>query len=248
MHRLFSRQFALGLRRMEMLRSGQTAALDAMLEIPEAQVLDNALGQGKGAVLALPHCHASIAVVRALAARYPVLMLVRESKKGSRAAAQQTYYDHLGCDCIDVRRTGDAAVARAVLGALRGGKLVVGVVDRLQKAPPEDIPYNKERDMVRVTAFGQPVGWTGWPVRFAARIGSPILPGMVTQTRDSMVLHLSAPRTPGPLVPATQEIAQNLEELVRAFPEEWVFLYDKHWRRVLSSAARAGTASPIKQS
>lgn len=247
MHRLFSRQFALGLRRMEMLRSGQTAALDAMLEIPDAQGLEDALRAGKGAVLALPHCHASIAVVRALAARYPVLMLVRESKKGSRAAAQRTYYDHLGCTCIDVRRTGDGAVARAVFSALRSGKLVVGVVDRIQTAPPEDAPYDKARDMVRVEAFGQPVGWTGWPVRFASRIGSPVLPGMVTQTRDSMVLHLSAPQPPETLALATQGIVRDLEGFVRASPEEWVFLYDKHWRRVLAAAAaRIPPRQPIR--
>jgi KDO2-lipid IV(A) lauroyltransferase len=236
MYRQFARQFAFGLQRMEMLRSGQAQALGAMLDIPRADLIDRALSEGKGAVIAMPHCHASIAMVRGLAARYPVLMLVRESREGARAEAQRSYYDHLGCDCVDVRRTSDAAVARVVLKALRQGKLVVGVVDRIQAAPLAEEPYDKMRDMVRVDAFGQPVGWIGWPVRFAARLGSPILPAMVAQTPTRIVLHLSPPRRPEDLQTATQAIADDLATLIRAHPAEWVFLYDKHWRQVLDRA------------
>lgn len=238
MHRDFTRGFALGLQRMEMLRNGQTDALDAMLDIPDAARLEQILSPGKGAVLVMPHCHASIAMVRGLAARYPTLMLVRESKKDSRAAAQRTYYVHLGCECIDVRRTSDAAVARAVLKALRRGMLVVGVVDRIQKAPPVDAPHDKDRDMVRVTAFGEPVGMVGWPIRFASKSGSPVLPGMVRQTETKMVLELGQPlASHGELQSGTQKIATALEKFVRAFPRDWLFVYDKYWVEVLRNAA-----------
>jgi KDO2-lipid IV(A) lauroyltransferase len=170
-------------------------------------------------------------------------MLVRESKKDSRAAAQRTYYDHLGCPCIDVRRTGDAAVARAVLKALRQGGVVVGVVDRIQAAPPADAPFDKARDMVRVTSFGEPVGMVGWPLRFASRPGSPVLPAMVRQTETSIILELDQPvaRTDD-LQSGTQEIASALEALVRRFPRDWLFVYDKHWRNVLQRAAQKTTA------
>jgi len=238
LHRRFSQQFACGLRRMEMLRNGEGDRLESLLQIPDADVIDQALAGGRGAVLVMPHCHASIAMVRGLGARYPVLMLVRESSKGARAEKQRSYYDHLGCPCVDVRRTPDGTVAREVLKALRGGKLVVGVVDRIQNAPPAQIGYDKERDSVRVTAFGQPVGWPGWPARFADRAGSPILPAMVTQSKDAMVLRLGTPLSSGPLEPTTRKIATALEALIRSAPEEWVFLYDKHWRRVLRAAAQ----------
>ncbi|MFY0691007.1 MAG: hypothetical protein JXR14_03700 [Paracoccaceae bacterium] len=239
MHRDFVEGFILGLQRMEMLRNGQTDRLEALFEMPEPDTLDALMAQGKGAVLAMPHCHASVAMVRGLARRYEVLMLVRETAKPSRAAAQRSYYDHLGCDCLDVRRTGDAAVARAVLGALRGGKLVVGVVDRIQDAPPETAPYDKRRDMVRAEAFGQPVGIAGWPARFAGKLGAPVLPGMVAQTKDAMILHLGTPLETGDLEATTRALTRALEELVRAHPRDWLFVYDKFWTRALQRAAGA---------
>jgi KDO2-lipid IV(A) lauroyltransferase len=243
MHREFTTGFLLGLRRMEMLRLGQTTALDAMLEIPDRARLEMTLAEGKGAVLIMPHCHASIAMVRGLAARYPTLMLVRESKKDSRAKAQRSYYAHLGCPCIDVRRTPDAAVARAVLKALRQGSVVVGVVDRIQAPPPADAPLDKARDMVRVTAFGEPVGMVGWPLRFAARPGSPILPAMVRQTDSAIILDLGPAMVPGAdLQASTQSLATALEEFIRMSPRDWLFVYDKQWRRILRRAAtRLGT-------
>ncbi|NNK78472.1 MAG: hypothetical protein HKP40_07145 [Litoreibacter sp.] len=239
MHRAFVGGFILGLQRMEMLRNGQTDTLEALLEIPEPDKLDALMAQGNGAVLAMPHCHASVAMVRGLAQRYPVLMLVRETAKPSRAAAQRSYYDHLGCECLDVRRTGDASVARAVLGALRQGKLVVGVVDRIQDAPPESAPYDKARDMVRAEAFGQPVGIAGWPARFAGKLGAPVLPGMVAQTEDAMILHLGSPLETRDLEATTQAMTRALEALVRAHPRDWLFVYDKYWTRVLQQGASA---------
>ncbi|MEM1077888.1 MAG: hypothetical protein AAGI09_05110 [Pseudomonadota bacterium] len=237
MHQAWVSQMKLGLVRMEMLRNGETEALDAMLEVPETAKLEAALAQGRGAVLVMPHCQASIAMVRGLAARYPTLMLVRESKKDARAAAQHSYYVHLGCECIDVRRTPEASVARAVLKALKSGMLVIGVVDRIQRAPPAEASYDKSRDRVRVTVFGQPAGMAGWPARFAGKLKSPILPAMAVQTENKISLELADPLMPESIEATTQEVASALETLIRAAPQDWLFLYDKQWTRVLRAAA-----------
>ncbi|WP_424972396.1 hypothetical protein [Dinoroseobacter sp. S76] len=237
LHRDWIAQMKLGLARMEMLRNGETDALDAMLEIPDVATLEAALAEGHGAVLVMPHCQASISMVRGLAARYPTLMLVRESKQDARAATQHSYYVHLGCECIDVRRTPEAKVARAVLKALKSGMLVVGVVDRIKATPPKDTTYDKTRDMVRVTSFGQPIGMVGWPARFAGKLKSPILPAMVVQTDTAITLELGAPLTPGSLEETTQGVASALESFVRKAPQDWLFIYDKQWARVLRAAA-----------
>jgi lauroyl/myristoyl acyltransferase len=70
---------------------------------------------------------------------------------------------------------------------------------------------------------------------------------MVTQTPDSLILRLSAPRAPTALQATTQEIATELEQFLRTHPDEWVFLYDKHWRQVLRRAAHAMADPEIDQ-
>lgn len=132
----FIERFILALRRMEALRLGQTDEIDGLLRIPDQAQLDSCLSKGKGLMMVMPHCHASVVMVRALAARYPTLMLIREPAKETRAETQRPYYTHIGCELFDVRRNSDAKVARAVLNALRQGKIVVGVVDRIKEPPP----------------------------------------------------------------------------------------------------------------
>jgi lauroyl/myristoyl acyltransferase len=229
----FVELFILALRRMELLRLGRTDAIDALLQIPQQARLDECLKGGAGAVLVMPHCHASVVMVRALAARYPTLMLIREPAKEIRAETQRPYYEHIGCELFDVRRNSDALVARAVLGALRQGKIVVGVVDRIKEAPPEQDPVRKGDDTVRATVFERPAGFVGWPARFAVKCNAPIIPAMVEQTPEAITLHLAEVITATDPVATTQTWVTGLEQLLRRFPSDWGFVYDKHWARVL---------------
>lgn len=224
-----------GIERVEWLRMGQGARLDPLLKIDGAEGLDQAMKAGKGAVMVLPHAHATVLMVRALARRYPVLMLVRPAENEARRAVQNAYYEGLDCDLQDVRSTEDATVARAVIKALRAGKLVIGVTDRIRQPPPADEPWQKTKDNVRVTAMGQPVGVPGWPVRFAAKCGAPVIPATVTLTRDEMVLYPGAPGYEADMVAGAQIWMTALEAGIRAHPCDWLFVYDKHWARVLQN-------------
>jgi len=159
----FVQRFIFALKRMEQLRLGKTDAIDGLLKIPDQTRLDGCLKDNNGVMLVMPHCHASVVMVRALAAQYPTLMLIREPRKESRAQTQRPYYAHIGCDLFDVRRNSNARVAREVMRALRNGKIVVGVVDRIKDAPPADKPVRKSDDTVRALVFGEPAGFVGWP-------------------------------------------------------------------------------------
>lgn len=234
----FAKKFTLGLRRMELLRLGKTDEIDRLLNIPDVDRLDGILSDGKGAILVIPHCHASVIMVRALASRYPVLMLIRGPAKESRAKTQRPYYEHIGCELFDVRKSSDAQVARAVFGALRAGKIVVGVVDRIKEAPPEAEPVRKSDDAIRALVFEQPAGFAGWPARFGARCQSPILPGFVEQSNGGMTLHIGSTVIPDDALKTTQSWVSELEKLFRAFPTDWGFVYDKHWSRVLCRQAQ----------
>jgi len=81
----FARGFSRGINRIEQVRHGRTDAIDAMLRIPDDKRLEEILAKG-GAVLAIPHTHASLAMGRGLARRFPILALVRSG--GSRKRAE----------------------------------------------------------------------------------------------------------------------------------------------------------------
>lgn len=236
----FVERFILALKRMELLRLGKTDAIDSLLVIPEQARLQGYLDGGKGVMMVMPHCHASVVMVRALAAQYPTLMLVRAPAKETRARTQRPYYDHIGCELFDVRRNSDAKVARAVLNALRQGKIVVGVVDRIKEAPPPDDPIRKGDDTIRAMVFGQAGGFVGWPARFARKCEAPIVPVTVEQTATALTLHMGDVLGATDPESTTQAWVAGLEKLLVRFPYDWGFVYDKHWSRILRRHATQG--------
>ncbi len=229
--------------RMEVLSQGRTAMIDTLFRMPEKLRFEAILRENSGALLVMPHCHGSLLMVRGLAARYPTLMLIREPKNDARAAAQRRYFKHMGCEVLDVRRTHEALVARAVLKALREGKIVIGTVDRIKKAPPADEPVSRTSDNVRAMAFGKPVGIAGWPARFAERCNVPILPVMAEHSESEVVMHIGDPIKADGIVATTQSWLNTLEQFFRRYPGEWIFVYDKHWSRLLQNRMAENRAS-----
>jgi KDO2-lipid IV(A) lauroyltransferase len=224
--------------RMELISQGRTGEIDALFRLPEKDRFEALVNDNGGALLVMPHCHGSLLMVRGLAARYPTLMLIREPRCDARAGAQRRYFAHMGCEVLDVRRNSEAMIARAVLKALRQGKIVIGTVDRIKKAPSAEEPVSKTSDNVRVTMFGQPVGIAGWPARFAAKAKVPILPVMCEHTADAVTLHLGEPIVAGEIQATTQIWAGALERFFQRFPSDWIFAYDKHWARALNAQAK----------
>lgn len=229
----FARGFCRGMNRMEQVRHGRTVAIDAMLRIPEDGRLKELLGK-RGAVLVIPHTHASLAMGRGLARRYPLLALVRSGGDERRASSEMEIYRNLGCEFVDIRVEKPTIVARKVLSALNDGRLVVGTVDRIRNAPPSQAPMDSISGMVRTSAFGQPIGIAGWPARFALKAGVPIIPATVVQTKDTISLCLGASIEPCEnLLETTQQWLSELERLIRAHPEEWTFALDKYWSKAV---------------
>ena len=234
--------------RMELLAQGRGDEIDALLQIPEQDRLERLVADSGGALLLMPHCHGSLLMVRGLAERYPLLFLIRAPKDDARAAMQRRFFDQIRCEVVDVRRSTEATVARTVLRSLRKGKIVIGAVDRIRKAPSEDEPVSKTEDNVRVTVFGQAAGFVGWPARFAAKAGVPILPGMVEHTDDAIKLHLGEPITAGEIQATTQSWVIALEGFFNRFPFDWIFVYDKHWARLLEARANQRPPSDVSHS
>ena len=230
-YRQYVRNFFLGIDRFERVRHGFGAEIDDMLAIPERDRIDQLLGE-KGLILVLPHLHGSFAMVRALSQIYPVMSLVRLTRDKKRADAQWDLYRKIGCDVLDVRNSDPTTTARKMLRALKKGKIVIGVVDRIGTPPPA--PDDGAGELVRALAFGQDVGVMTWPARFGSKAGVPILPAMVEQTDTELRLILGKAVVPTTDMRATtQDWMSELELLLRTYPQEWAFWLDKYWSRVL---------------
>jgi KDO2-lipid IV(A) lauroyltransferase len=225
------RRLISGLDLAERVRHGFGSEVDGLLTIDDEHRLAALLEKG-GVFLALPHLHASVAMTRALAKRYPVLLVARLTMNKRRADAQRNLFAQLGCDVVDARNEPAGAVARKTLRALRSGKIVIGTVDRIRPPPAQDV--DTARGQVRAVVFGQVVGVESWPTRFAMEAKAPILPATVRQTGDGVSLILGKAILPtAAIVQTTQDWIDEIVNLLRANPAEWNFCLDKHWSTVL---------------
>jgi KDO2-lipid IV(A) lauroyltransferase len=232
----YVRRFITGLDLAERVRHGFGAEVDGLLTIDDRHRLDALLKTG-GLLLALPHLHASVAMTRALATAYPVLLIARLTTDTRRAAAQRHLFAQLGCEVVDARNERPSAVARKTLRALRDGKIVIGTADRIR--PPPDLVVDAARGQVRSVVFGQPVGVESWPTRFAMESKTPIVPATVRQTDTGVNLIIGKPVfSTDDVVQTTQGWIDELANLLRANPEEWNFCLDKHWSTVLIASGQ----------
>lgn len=238
----FVRGFVRGMDRTEQVRHGFTDEIDRMLKIPDQQRLD-ALLEKQGVMLVIPHASGSLAMGCGLAKRYPALALVRATKNERRGAAEHQVYKRWDGEYIDVRHENPTMVARKVLKALNQKKLVIGTVDRISNAPPEDAPIDSKTDTIRAKAFAEPIGVGGWPARFAQKSKAPIIPAIVDQTEDGMSLILGDTILPTcDLIETSQAWVSELEKHMRGYPDEWAFALDKHWSRVLRESSKKVTS------
>jgi len=234
--RSYVKNFTLMLYHMERIRHGHSAEIGALLHIPERQRFDDILSRG-GAVFMMPHAHGSVSMAEAIGQIHPLMLFVRATKDEARAAWQREYYDQMTCDVIDVRRADDVVSSRRMLTALRKGHIILGGGDFIKPAP-EEVENNAD-DVVRVDAFGQPVGAMRWPARFAAKVGVPIVPVHIEQSETQLVLHMGEEIAPGDIVETTQKWMDGVVDLILKYPTNWVFCLDRHWRRVMEEANAA---------
>ncbi|MEO0749026.1 MAG: hypothetical protein AAFZ10_11725 [Pseudomonadota bacterium] len=240
----YVRNFTLMLFRVEQIRQGQNEAIGALLHIPERARFDHIISRG-GAIFVMPHAHGSVTMAEALGQVHPLLLFVRATKDDERAAWQRQYYDQMTCDVIDVRRADDVVASRTMLSALRNGSIILGGGDFIKAAP--EMQDNPAEDVVRATAFGQPVGAMRWPARFASKVGVPIVPVTIQQTKTQLILHMGEEIEATDIVSTTQTWMDGMVDLIKAYPTDWVFCLDRQWRRVLENAAPGVSSGPDEQ-
>lgn len=229
----YVRGFSLALFRFELLRMGKLEEIGSILRVPEKDRLEQMLADG-GVMLMMPHAHGSLSMAEALGQKYPLTFVVRSAKDDGRASHQMQYYAKMNCDVIDVRRNDDMVVTRTIIRALRQGRIVLAAGD-LVKNPPKT-SFDERRGLVRVDAFGQPVGALAWPARFAKKAGVPIVPVMIEQSEDDLALHLGPQIESTDLLETSQAWMDGMLALVCQYPSDWTFVLDKRWVKLLENA------------
>lgn len=199
-----------------------TESLDAHMETSGLEYLDEALGAGKGAILALPHLGAwDFAGAWLTTHGYPLVVVV---EKLEPAELFEWFVEHrrsIGMEVIPL----DSGAGSAVGRALRDGRPVALLCDR-------DLTDSG----VAVELFGERTTMPAGPAALAFRTGAPIVPcAAYFRPRGG---HLGVVRPPIPvarqgslredIARVTQLLAYELEALIREAPEQW-HLMQPNW-------------------
>ena len=215
----------------QLMRHGPDAVAD-QTDFAETSlaICHEAFEKAGTAIFVVPHCAGSVLSAARLGKEFPTVILARESKSPRRSRIMLKYLEKLGPELLQVRRSDPTSIARGILRAFRSGQFVVGTTDLARR----------KADTLEVEMFGKSVWVPDWPARFSARRGVPIIPGYVHMENGRIRMIAGEPFVEKDVSVATQRWASFFEENIRRYPEDWLFMFDKRWARVLAEAAADG--------
>jgi predicted LPLAT superfamily acyltransferase len=196
--------------------------------------LDAALSAGRGAILVGFHYHCHELACAALARRYPIVALVRESNDPRRDAVKRRWYEAAGIEIVLRSRRHASKLAEALdfLWVLRDNKVLAITPDVL--GPPElGVP---------VELLGRTVNLPPGMIALAMGLGCPVIyswPEWSSATGlDRLTVRLDEPRTYSKRGDRTATLARGMQDWATCFdaflrrePEAWLFWLDKRWSR-----------------
>ena len=172
---------------------------------PTVSVLDEAMAEGRGVVLATPHWSGHELIGGVIARRHPMVMLVRQTSAAERAARKLHWYRALGAQTV-VRPEHASAIndAAAYLKALKQRK-VLGITPDLLASPGQG---------VGISLFGRSARVYGGAFAFAIATGAPLIRFYLTWQPDEKVT-LTFEKAPPPPFGASRDAA------IQASTQEW---------------------------
>ena len=191
------------------------ADIDAGFTIEGLEHIRAAVDAGTGAILALPHVGGwEVGGSWLVRQGFPLTVVVEALKPPELFTWFADLRRSQGFKVIPLTRSAGVSVVRA----LRANEIVALVSDR-------DIAGGG----VEVEFFGERTTLPAGPAALAARFGVPLLPTAVYFKGDG---HHAVVRPPlelaGDATADTQALARELEDLIRAAPEQW-HLFQPNW-------------------
>jgi lauroyl/myristoyl acyltransferase len=205
------------------------------------RVLDEAVAEGRGVVLASAHWTGHELVAAVINCRHPMAMVVRQAPTLERTGRKLKWYNALGAETV-LRPNRGATIKDAVtyLNVLKRGKILAITPDLLTGS----------EEGVETHIFGRPARLHGGAVAIAISARAPMVRVSLRWQSDSNVVPVFE-RAPlafdcGNRATAIREGVQDwcewFEEKLRANPENWLFWLDKHWAHFLRATPRISDA------
>lgn len=199
-------------------------SLSAVITLENPQVFDEALGEGKGAILVSGHLgHWELMGGALSSSDYPLTMYVGKQKNPYVDTLFNTIRGSLGTETIS-----KGVALRGMVRALRAGRIVAMLADQ---------HYSHKRHYIRF--FNQPVSAAPGPASLALRTGAPVIFGACTHSGGGRYRARFQRIQPQPssgtveldLLRLSQQISDALEAEIRRRPEQY-FWPHRRWRPI----------------
>jgi KDO2-lipid IV(A) lauroyltransferase len=193
------------------------SALNHWIFVENGEVMDAALAEGKGCIMASGHIGnweiaGGIASVRGI----PTSYVVTTQRNKLIEAKINHYREACGIEIIPRK-----VAMRGVLSALRRGRMVAMLIDQ-----------DAHEDGAFVPFFGRPASTPRGPAVFHLRTGAPLIFGYSTRLPgERILLHYERIDTTG-ITDAdelTALLTQKLEAAIRIRPEQWFWMH-RRWK------------------
>jgi len=199
------------------------------------RLLDDAVGQGRGVVLASGHWSGHELVAAIINRRHPMALIVRPASTSERATRKLKWYSALGTEIV-MRPNGVSTIKDAVayLNVLKKGKLLAITPDLLAESGQG----------VETRIFGRPARLHGGAFALAIAAKAPMIRLSLQWQSDSGVVAMfdCAPKIidasgrDAAIRAGVQDWCLWFEGKLRANPENWLFWLDKRWSRFLRAS------------
>jgi lauroyl/myristoyl acyltransferase len=200
------------------------------------RILDDAVAEGRGAVITSPHWSGHELVAAQVNRRHPMTLLVRQASTDDRMARKLKWYNALGAEIVlRPRQASMVKDAVAYLNVLKRGRVLAITPDLLAGAPQG----------IETQIFGRGARLHGGAFAIAMAGRAPMVRPFFKWQSDTKVVVAweRAPDPPGgdretAVRDAVEDWCKWFEGKLRVNPENWLFWLDKSWSRFLRATPR----------
>jgi KDO2-lipid IV(A) lauroyltransferase len=194
------------------------------------QVLDHALATKKSVIFASAHLgNFELLAQRIAHEGYDCATLAR---KAPNPYLGRWLLARRGAGRVETINRGEPRSARQLISALRRGAIIGVLVDQDTRVESVHVPF-----------FGRPAATPIAAAQLALRDDLPLVLGTIARkTEGGHVIHLERVALPSSVAEATAAITWQIEERIRAHPDEWVWFHDR-WKTPDCAEPRASTGA-----
>ena len=205
------------------------------------RLLDEAVAEGRGVVIATAHWSGHELVAAIVNHRHPMAMLVRQAPTSERMTRKLNWYKALGAEII-LRPTGASTLKDAVayLNVLKRGKMLGITPDLLADSGQGTEAYIFGRQArLHGGAFALAIAARAPMIRMSLRWNSDT---SLVAVFDRATLTVDGHDRDTAIRAGVQDWCRWFEQKLAANPENWLFWLDKRWSRFLRTTTRAASA------